>query len=137
MLQDNLDDYNSYLDKPISDRPSERVRNALLLAIVNSLSIGSNNFLSSGGGIPGNLNNSGSITPTLEVIENNGDTPIAKTIRIAKFASIIIKSGTGTILGAPVDEVIRIIDFPYSTLGWSNINYAVNPNSIFVVLVGR
>ena len=129
MLQDNLDDYSSYLEEPISDRPSERVRNALLLAIANLLSNRSN---SSSGQTETQL-----LVPTLEIVNNNSGLVMQKAINNPRFVSIFIKEGTGTVLGTTVDNTIATIDFPYVEHGWNDIEYAVNPNSTFVVLVGR
>lgn len=55
----------------------------------------------------------------------------------AKFVSIGIKAGTGTVLGAAVDTSISVIDFPYISAGYEAINYTVNAGSQFVILVGR
>ena len=73
-------------------------------------------------------------TPSLAVVENTTTSAIANTITNAKHISIFIKSGTGTILGQPVDTAIATIEFPFLERGWNDVAYTVDPNSTFVVL---
>ena len=75
--------------------------------------------------------------PGLQIVNNTGATPVSNTITDAKHVSILIKSGTGTVLGQPVDTITAVIEFPLLERGWGDIDYTVNPGSTFVVLTGR
>lgn len=123
-IQEDLEAYQDY--RGISPTiPSDTVRNALLLKGSQGNAIASSSVPDS------------KVTPTLEIIENTGSTAIARTISNAKLVSIFIKSGSGTVLGASVDEAIAVIELPYVKEGWTDINYTVNPDSTFIVLVGE
>ncbi len=55
----------------------------------------------------------------------------------AKYISIAVKSGSGTILGTVVDTDFEGIDFPYNSSGWGEIPYTVDVWGEFVIITGR
>lgn len=72
--------------------------------------------------------------PGLTIVNNTTPNPIANTISGAKHISIIVKQGTGTVLGQAVDTEIAVIEYPFLERGWDDLPYTVNPGSIFVIL---
>lgn len=74
--------------------------------------------------------------PELTVIENTSSSPINGIISNKKLISIVIKRGTGLILGTVVDNAIASIDLPYLSQGWADVSYTVDPNSTFVIFTG-
>lgn len=78
------------------------------------------------------LSSVGTLTPELEIATTSGT--IAPG---AKFVSIGIKSGSGTILGTPVDTVIRTVEFPYVGVEYNAIDYTLAPDSEFIIVAGR
>ena len=72
------------------------------------------------------------LTPSLQIENTSGTIPAG-----AKFVSIGIRAGTGTILGTPVDTSIAVVEFPYVTMGYGEISYAIDSGGEFVIVMGR
>lgn len=70
------------------------------------------------------------LTPSLQVVTTDG------TLSGVKLASIGIRSGAGTILGAPVDTSIAVVEFPYVPVGYESIPYTINPGGEFIIVSG-
>ncbi len=71
------------------------------------------------------------LTPSLEIATTSGTIPAG-----AKFVSIGIRAGTGTILGTPVDTSIAVVEFPYVAAGYGAIPYTIDAGGEFVIVSG-
>lgn len=72
------------------------------------------------------------LTPSLQIVTSNGTIPAG-----ARFVSIGVRAGTGTVLGAPVDTSIAVVEFPYTGVGYLEISYTVDAGGEFVIVTGR
>jgi len=72
------------------------------------------------------------LTPSLEIAVSSGTISAG-----AKLISIAIKTGTGTILGTPVDTAIAVVELPYLPMGYVAVPYTVDAGGEFVILSAR
>lgn len=74
------------------------------------------------------------ITPELQIVTTGGTVAAG-----AKFVSIGIRSGAGTVLGAAVDTSIAVVDFPFlgAQYQYDAIPYTVDAGGEFVIVAGR
>lgn len=81
----------------------------------------------------GQENNSFSLTPALTRLTGATDGTVATG---AKFVSIFVETGAGTVLGTTVSEGMEIV-FPYYGGTWGAIVYSVDASSSFLIQEGR
>lgn len=72
------------------------------------------------------------IQPSLLIATESGVIP-----KGAKFISIAIAQGSGSVLGTAVDRTIETIDFPICEAGYDQIPYTVNTGGKFIIVSGK
>lgn len=81
----------------------------------------------------GQENNLLSLTPYLSRITGATNETVSTG---ARFVSIFVETGTGTVLGTTVSEGMEIV-FPYFGGEWGAIAYSVDTNSSFLIQEGH